>query len=165
MKLNRTGANWDRRERNDINENWDIIEGEYNEVVDRVSDKAFDKVVDSARINWGEPVDSFGDLPGSADEGETRMARDTGKVYRFDGDTWVEIQDIDPTAINEVDSRLNQKIDDKHNETMTQLAEKANQSQVNQLKSIKADKSYVDDRLDNLDGLQIKGYYDTLQDL
>ncbi|MEK9199749.1 hypothetical protein [Ureibacillus sp. FSL E2-3493] len=34
------------------------------------------------------------------------MARDTGIVYRFDGTQWQPIQQIDATAINEVDSRL-----------------------------------------------------------
>lgn len=110
MKLNRTGSNWTRTERNKINENWDILEGSYNDVAGEITDEVFKEIVDSAKINWKEPVDSFGDLPSGANEGETRMVRDTGKVYRFDGNNWIEIQDIDPTAINEVDSRLTQQL-------------------------------------------------------
>src|SRR5690625_3104400 len=113
MKLNRTGANWDRLERNKINENWDIIEGldgKVDNIVDEISDEAFEQIVDSAKLDWKEPVDSFNDLPSSASEGDARMVRDTGKVYRFDGTGWKEIQDIDPSASNEVDNRLTQQL-------------------------------------------------------
>src|SRR5690625_2797327 len=36
MKLNRTDVNWDRRTRNELNENWDILENEYNGLVNDV---------------------------------------------------------------------------------------------------------------------------------
>ena len=83
MKLNRTGSNWTELERNKINENWRIIESNYNDVVDKVSEEAFDKVVNSAKLNWKEPVDKYADLPSWASECDTRMVRDSGKVYRF----------------------------------------------------------------------------------
>lgn len=116
MKLNRTGSNWTELERNKINENWRIIEGNYNNVVDKVSKEAFEKVVDSAKLNWKEPVDSFADLPSAASEGDTRMARDSGKVYRFNGEMWQEIQQIDAGPVNEVDSRLTAQLAQTDNE-------------------------------------------------
>lgn len=106
MKLNRTGSNWTELERNKINENWRIIEGNYNDVVDKVSEEAFDKVVNSAKLNWKEPVDKYADLPSEASEGDTRMVRDSGKVYRFNGEVWQEIQQIDAGPVNELDDRL-----------------------------------------------------------
>src|SRR5699024_7569777 len=112
MKLNRTGANWDRLERNKINENWDIIEGNYNNVVEKVSDEAYQEVVDAAKINWKEPVDSQNELPRNAEEGDTRQTRDTGKVYRYNGSAWVEIQQIDAGPVNELDTRLTQQLAD-----------------------------------------------------
>src|SRR5690625_3997134 len=122
MKLNRTGSNWTGLERNKINENWSIIEGSYNDVVENVSEKAFEQVVDSAKLDWKEPVDSFGDLPSSASEGEARMVRDTGKVYRYNGSAWVEIQQIDAGPVNELDTRLTQQLADadkqRHFESM-----------------------------------------------
>src|SRR5690625_3782279 len=113
MKLNRTGSNWTELERNKINENWRIIEGNYNDVVDKVSEEAFKKVVDSAKLNWKEPVDSFADLSSAASEGDTRMARDSGKVYRFNGEMWQEIQQIDAGPVNEVDRRLTEQLAQK----------------------------------------------------
>src|SRR5690625_4628007 len=113
MKLNRTGSNWNRLERNKINENWNIIEGSYNDVVGQITDEVVGNLIDSAKLDWKEPVDSFGDLPSRADEGDTRMVRSgdkAGKVYRFDGSNWVEIQEINPTPINEVDNRLTQQL-------------------------------------------------------
>ena len=110
MKLHRNGVDWNRDERNKTNDNWDKIEGNYNNVVENVSEKAFDKVVDAAKLNWKEPVGTTDDLPTSASEGDTRMTRDTGKIYRFDGSVWQEIQEIDATAINEVDNRLSEQL-------------------------------------------------------
>ena len=116
MKLHRNGTNWNRDERNKTNDNWDEIEGNYNNVVENVSDKAFDKVVDSAKLNWKEPVNEFSDLPTDAQEGDTRMNRENGKVYRFNGEEWQEIQQIDPTFVNEVENRLSQRLDDYEEE-------------------------------------------------
>ena len=118
MKLHRNGTNWNRDERNKTNDNWEEIEGNYNNVVENVSDKAFDKVVDSAKLNWKEPVDTYEDLPNTAQNGETRMVRggdEAGKSYRFNGLKWIEIQEIDATAINEIDSRLTSQLVNKAN--------------------------------------------------
>src|SRR5699024_7610771 len=78
--------------------------------IDEISDAALDKVVDNAKLNWKEPVDSFSDLPSSAEEGDTRMDKSTGKVYRYDGTNWVEIQQIDAGPVNELDSRLSSQL-------------------------------------------------------
>src|SRR5699024_475549 len=78
-----------------------------------VSDAAFDKVVDNAKINWKEPVDNFNSLPSNAKNGDTRMDRSTGKVYRYDGTNWVEIQQIDAGPVNEVDARLTSQLNEK----------------------------------------------------
>lgn len=114
MKLNRTGSNWTELERNKINENWRIIESNYNDVVDKVSEEAFDKVVNSAKLNWKEPVDKYADLPSGASEGDTRMVRDSGKVYRFNGEVWQEIQQIDAGPVNELDDRLTTQLAQTH---------------------------------------------------
>src|SRR5699024_5287909 len=73
------------------------------------------KVVNNAKINWKDPVDNFSDLPSNADEGETRMDRSTGKVYRFNGTEWKEIQQIDAGPVNELDSRLSSQLADIEN--------------------------------------------------
>lgn len=116
MKLNRTGSNWTELERNKINENWRIIEGNYNNVVDKVSKEAFEKVVDSAKLNWKEPVGTVEDLPSNAEEGDTRMVREgadgIAEVYRYDGERWSKIQEFDATAINELDSRFTSQLAD-----------------------------------------------------
>src|SRR5690625_4522728 len=111
MKLNRTGSNWNRLERNKINENWDIIEGSYNDVVGQITDEVVGHLIDSARLDWKEPVDTVEDLPANAEVGETRMVREADPdgisyVYRYDGEQWEKIQAIDVTLVNEVDRRL-----------------------------------------------------------
>src|SRR5699024_1426313 len=117
MKLNRTPNPLNRDARNRENDNWDIIEGGIRKIDDKVdnfievtSDEALDKVVNNAKINWKEPVDVFGDLPSNAEEGDTRMDRSTGLVYRFNGTEWKEIQQIDAGPVNEVDSRLTSQL-------------------------------------------------------
>ena len=125
MKLNRTPNPLDRNTRNSDNENWDIIEGEFKKVgdtfnsvnnridnvIDEVSDEALKKVVDSAKLNWKEPVENFSGLPTNAQIGDTRMDKSTGKVYRYDGANWVEIQQIDAGPVNELDNRLSSKLE------------------------------------------------------
>ena len=115
MKLNRTGSNWNRLERNKINENWDIIEGSYNDVVGQITDEVVGHLIDSAKLIWKEPVDTVEDLPDSAEVGETRMVREADPdgisyVYRYDGEKWEKIQAIDVTLVNEVDRRLTRQL-------------------------------------------------------
>lgn len=126
MKLNRTPNPLDRNTRNSDNENWNIIEGEFKKVdntfgevndrvdniIDEVSDDALKKVVDNAKLNWKEPVDNFNDLPSNAQIGDTRMDKSTGKVYRYDGANWVEIQQIDAGPVNELDSRISSQLNE-----------------------------------------------------
>src|SRR5690625_2228161 len=117
MKLNRTGSNWNRLERNKINENWDIIEGSYNNVVGQITDEVVGHLIDSARLDWKEPVDTVEDLPTNAEVGETRMVREADPdgisyVYRYDGEKWEKIQAIDVTLVNEVDRRLTAQLAD-----------------------------------------------------
>src|SRR5690625_140625 len=115
MKLNRTGSNWNRLERNKINENWDIIEGSYNDVVGQITDEVVGHLIDSAKLIWKEPVDTVEDLPANAEVGETRMVREADPdgisyVYRYDGEKWEKIQAIDVTLVNEVDRRLSRQL-------------------------------------------------------
>ncbi|WP_336104832.1 hypothetical protein [Mesobacillus zeae] len=67
-------------------------------------------------MDWLSPVGTFSYLATeypNALEGSTAMARDTGKVYRKNNvGEWLEIQAIDPTAINEVDNRLSAQWED-----------------------------------------------------
>jgi hypothetical protein len=116
VKLNRTDTIYDREARNKENENWATIENEFNNVVDVVKDKAYGEVVDAAKLNWKEPVASVNDLPTTASEGDTMMARDTGKVYRYNGTEFKEIQQIDAGPVNEVDSRLTSQLAQKAND-------------------------------------------------
>src|SRR5690625_2987980 len=122
MKLNRTASNWTELERNKINENWDIIEGSYNSlegefdnVIGTITDEVVGHLIDSAKLIWKEPVDTVEDLPASAEVGETRMVREADPdgisyVYRYDGENWEKIQEIDVTLVNEVDKRLTRQL-------------------------------------------------------
>lgn len=90
-------------------ENFQELAKGFNDAVETVSNKAFDKVVGAAKIEWLPPVNTFEDLETTYPdvvEGKTVMTRDSGKIYRFDGENWIEIQNIDPSAINEVENRL-----------------------------------------------------------
>lgn len=112
MQLNRTKNELDREARNNENQNWEKIE----KIADDISGKAFDQLVDKAKLIWKEPVNTFEDLPSNAEIGETRQIRSTGKVYRWDGTDWNEIQQIDAGPVNEVDTRLTNKITTVQNE-------------------------------------------------
>src|SRR5699024_1799082 len=115
---------------NSTNHNFKELYDDFGNVVKKVSDKAFDKVVDSAKLNWKEPVSSQSNLPSGADEGDTRMAKDTGKVYRFNGSAWVEIQQIDAGPVNEVDTRLTSQLAETDIKVGDLEARKSNKTEV-----------------------------------
>jgi hypothetical protein len=109
------GVPFDRTFRNDLNENFKNLGDSFDSAVELVSGDAFDRVVDRARIEWLAPVATFADLATTypdATEGKTAMTRDTGKVYRFDSVSWNEVQEINATPVNEVDSRLSAQLAD-----------------------------------------------------
>jgi len=141
MKLNKTGSPLTRQERNELNKNWETIENNFNNVVDKAAEKAFDKVIDGSRIDWSEIVESPEDLPDDAEEGSTRGVVSDNRIYRFDGTEWVPIAEINLNPISEVEGRLNNKIDDGLDAVNQQLEEKADQSDLNitndQLRDIK----------------------------
>ena len=110
MKLNRTGSIWNRDERNKINDNWDKLERNTNDFQGEITDKVFAEIKDSAKLNWESPVNNFSALSNGAKNGETRFTRDTGKVYRYDGKNWKEIQELDLSPITEVESRVNSQV-------------------------------------------------------
>lgn len=114
----------DRKFRNDLNDNFEtnekehkVLRDDFDNAVEIVSGEAFEKVKNTARIEWLPPVNTYADLERTypnATEGKTAMARDSGKIYRFDPAAtprkWVEIQDIDPSAFNEMDKRLTEQL-------------------------------------------------------
>lgn len=109
MARREIGTRWDRENRNNINENFKEL---YN-VQNRAIEEATQAVIDSAKLIWLEPVNTFADIATTypnPEIGHTVFVRDTGKVYRFyDGD-WMEIQQIDAGPVNEVDTRLSEEI-------------------------------------------------------
>src|SRR5690625_2480218 len=151
MKLNRTGSNWNRLERNKINENWGIIEGSYNDVVGQITDEVVGHLIDSAKLIWKEPVDTVEDLPANAEVGETRMVREADPdgisyVYRYDGEKWEKIQAIDVTLVNEVDRRLSAQLADTDNKlSLTDWELQSKQRQAQPLVVIYSDDGRTDD--------------------
>src|SRR5690625_4333393 len=83
----------------------------------------------------------------------------------IDGDSSVEAAQARVDEKGQSHTTLKDRIDDGFTKVNSQLAEKADYYQISVLDNKKADKLYVDEKLDNLDGLQIKGYFDTLQGL
>lgn len=141
MARKEIGNPLDRQNRNNHNDNYKELYGEVGKVndkmdnfIDEVSDAAFDKVVDNSKLNWKEPVNNFNSLPSNAQEGDTRMDRSTGKVYRYDGSEWKEIQQIDAGPVNEVDARLTSQLNETRNdvaESVQSIAMPENISTVN----------------------------------
>src|SRR5699024_6232164 len=80
--------------------------------IDETSDAAFDKVVDSARLNWDTMVEKYSDLPSDAETGTTIGVKEDSLVYRYDGSKWVDIYEINLNPISEVDDRLSSQLED-----------------------------------------------------
>lgn len=112
MNRKEIGVLWDRLAREGINHNDKVLFNALKDFVGTLSDEAFRKVLDASKINRKEPVTTKNDLPSSAVEGEARMVRDTGIVYRYNGNNWVEIEQLDASAFNELDNRISDKFEE-----------------------------------------------------
>ncbi|GIO25158.1 hypothetical protein [Oceanobacillus sp. J11TS1] len=128
------GTQWNRDTRNAINDNDTELFKAVNNISGKITDEIYAEIRSDVKLDWKEPVNTVADLPSKAQAGETRMARDTGKVYRYNGLTWVEIQQINATAITEVDERLQGLIATK--ETPEGAQAKANAAKDSALKAI-----------------------------
>lgn len=145
MARKEIGSIFDRNNRNNMNDNFKELYEDIDKYQSKITDKVYSEIVDSAKLDWKEPVTTYSSLPTTSIIGETRMTRDTGKVYRFDGDNWVEIQQIDAGPVNEVDSRLS-----------SQLADEAQQRESDVL-SIHANKASKTELQDGLSAKVSKG--------
>lgn len=69
----------------------------------------------TANLNWKEPVNNLTELNALSNPQirDTRQTRDTGNVYRYDGNAWVLIQTMDTNAIMALDTRLTSQLADK----------------------------------------------------
>lgn len=138
----------DRDNRNNHNKNYKELYEGFEGVVKEVSETAFNKVIDASKLNWKEPVDRFINLPTESSEGDTIMTRDSGKVYRFNGSSWIEIQQIDVGPVNEIDTRLTQQLAETKQELEVKKMDKdttdISVTQINKNKG-KLDETYMSD--------------------
>lgn len=137
MARKEIGIPLDRKNLNKHNENYKELYDEIGNVIEKVSDEAFDKVVDSARLDWSKMVDKKSDLPSDAEKGTTIGVKEEGVVYRFNGSDWDGIYEINLNPISEVDERLTSQLADKADE-------KSTSNSLNALKNKKIDKVKFD---------------------
>ena len=111
----------DRENRNDVNHNFKELYDDFRDVVDLVTKEAYDQIIEGSRINWDKMVDSVGDLPSDAVEGDARGVKSDNKIYRFDGNEWVAIGELSLNPISEVDDRMTDTVLGINNNTITPI--------------------------------------------
>lgn len=97
------------QQRNEYTGRLDLQNERIDNIVSEVSSDAFDLVVDSATVRWREPVDNFAALATTypdATNGDAAQTLDDNKTYRFDGTTWVFIQQFGSGPFTDVYNRL-----------------------------------------------------------
>lgn len=101
------------------NHNFIELYGVVNDLVGTITGDIYEQVIDGSKLIWNKPVDLYEDLPADASEGDTRMVRYknedhdvSGIVYRYDGEAWKEIQQIDAGPINDLDRRVSEGLAD-----------------------------------------------------
>src|SRR5690625_2415194 len=109
MKLNRTGSNWNRLERNKINENWGIIE---KSVVD----------AEDALINSEEALDKANEAIAKSDSTQTQL-----DSIVIEGDSSVEAAQARVDAKGNPHTTLKERLDSEHTQVTQQLAQKVEQ--------------------------------------
>src|SRR5690625_2528818 len=137
MARKEIGIPLNRENRNNHNDNFKELYDDFKNVVDKVSDEAFNKVIDGSKIDWSKMVDTVNDLPSNAEVGETRGVKSDNKIYRYNGSSWIDIAEINLNPIAEVDDRLSSQLADtvqelqntKNNFEQT-ISEKPNKTEV-----------------------------------
>lgn len=160
------GNQLNRETRNAINDNDTELFKAVNNISGKITDEIYDEIRNDVKLNWKEPVNTVADLPTNGKAGETRMVRETvngvSPVYRYNGIEWVEIQQIDSTAITEVDQRLQAEINKR--ETPEGAQEKANKAEANALKAVNRLETKIYSDVDEVvkvveSGSNSNGYY------
>ncbi|GIO25085.1 hypothetical protein [Oceanobacillus sp. J11TS1] len=132
------GTQWNRETRNAINDNDTELFRAVNNISGKITDEIYSEIRNDVKLNWKEPVNTVADLPPNAQTGDTRMIRETvngvSPIYRYNGLSWVEIQQINSTAITEVDQRLQAEINKR--ETPEGAQAKANAAKDSAIKNI-----------------------------
>lgn len=89
MKLNRTDPFWDRETRNDINDNWDILENVYNIALSQVEDRFSDDLKELSKLDFKNEIRngdfSNGDSYWHRESGTTISASENKMNIRGDG--------------------------------------------------------------------------------
>ncbi|MFD2658633.1 hypothetical protein [Gracilibacillus thailandensis] len=106
MKLYRNGVKWDREQRIRTNDNWDMIENNFNNAVQKTIDEAVSQVEDGIRLNYlTPPVDTFADIETTHPNpsiGDAVGVISEGKVYRYNGTEWKYKFQIDPGPYSQI---------------------------------------------------------------
>lgn len=122
-------AFWDRITRNNINDNFKELYNDVGDISGKITDEVYEEIKNNVNLNWREPVATEVDLPTDAETGDTRMTTADGKVYRYDGSEWIEIQQFNPDAIVAVEERLQTQIDNLP--TKEEVGDLANEAEAN----------------------------------
>lgn len=133
LQLNRMGSTWNRQERININDNWDMIEQNFNGVVNKTVKQAYEEIIDTVLQesvwNWKAPVQTYDDIfttYQNPETGDTTIVLDdgdkTGNVYRFKDGEWQFVFKINPDIYLQLQDEINQT-----NNNLTQLEQTVNE--------------------------------------
>lgn len=78
--------------------------------IDNVAQVALDEVIDQARLNYLSPVENFAAIQityPTPNTGDAVQTSDDGKVYRYNGQAWVVIQEFGMGPITAVQNEVN----------------------------------------------------------
>lgn len=104
----------------DIGFQVDELNSRVDDLISEVKTDLRTEVIDSAKIEWLSPVDTFSDFDTvypSASEGQTAQTLDDNKTYRFDGENWEFIQQFGVGPFDDVYSEID-KIKENNNDLL-----------------------------------------------
>lgn len=104
---------WDRENRKNLNENFDMIteeqerfRREYSHVIDDITKRFWDETKSKNKIKIKDTVQTLGDLPSSDEYNTLRVVTEKDAIYRFNGSAWVLYYEIDLNPFNELKATL-----------------------------------------------------------
>lgn len=88
MAQRNIGANWNRDNRNNINDNFSELYAKYQEYFTEITEDLRADLIEGAHIEIKGYYETAAELPTSAESGDTYFVIETGEWQRYDGEVW-----------------------------------------------------------------------------
>src|SRR5699024_7484946 len=97
MAQRNIGSNWNRDNRNNINENFTELYKKYQDYFTEITEDLREDLIEGSHIEIKGYLETEESLPSSASNGDTYFITSTGVWERWNGNSWDSVAKTDPS--------------------------------------------------------------------